>query len=287
MPKKSGLGGKGVDALFSSVNLNDDDNRVYELNVYDIEPNRDQPRRNFDETSLKKLAESIGEVGVVSPILVTKKDNGMYEIVAGERRWRASKIAGKKKIPAIVKKYEKKEIMEVALIENLQREDLNPYEEALGYQSLKDNFDLTQEEIAKRVSKSRSGIANVMRILTLPKFVTDEIKKGKVGLGHAKALLSLETDEMKKILLYDIINKQLSVREAEEEAKRLSQKKRTSLIKKNLKKDPQFIEIEQNLTEKFGTKVHIKSGKIKSKIEIEYYSEAELERIVEMIESIG
>ncbi len=283
MPKKSGLGGKGVDALFSSVNLNDDDNRVYELNVYDIEPNRDQPRRNFDETSLKKLAESIGEVGVVSPILVTKKDNGMYEIVAGERRWRASKIAGKKKIPAIVKKYEKKEIMEVALIENLQREDLNPYEEALGYQSLKDNFDLTQEEIAKRVSKSRSGIANVMRILTLPKFVTDEIKKGKVGLGHAKALLSLETDEMKKILLYDIINKQLSVREAEEEAKRLSQKKRTSLIKKNLKKDPQFIEIEQNLTEKFGTKVHIKSGKIKSKIEIEYYTDKDFQNIIDKL----
>lgn len=283
MPKKSGLGGKGVDALFSSVNLNDDDNRVYELNVYDIEPNHDQPRRNFDETSLKKLAESIGEVGVVSPILVTKKDNGMYEIVAGERRWRASKIAGKKKIPAIVKKYEKKEIMEVALIENLQREDLNPYEEALGYQSLKDNFDLTQEEIAKRVSKSRSGIANVMRILTLPKFVTDEIKKGKVGLGHAKALLSLETDEMKKILLYDIINKQLSVREAEEEAKRLSQKKRTSLIKKNLKKDPQFIEIEQNLTEKFGTKVHIKSGKIKSKIEIEYYTDKDFQNIIDKL----
>lgn len=283
MPKKSGLGGKGVDALFSSVNLNDDDNRVYELNVYDIEPNRDQPRRNFDEASLKKLAESIGEVGVVSPILVTKKDNGMYEIVAGERRWRASKIAGKKKIPAIVKKYEKKEIMEVALIENLQREDLNPYEEALGYQSLKDNFDLTQEEIAKRVSKSRSGIANVMRILTLPKFVTDEIKKGKVGLGHAKALLSLETDEMKKILLYDIINKQLSVREAEEEAKRLSQKKRTSLIKKNLKKDPQFIEIEQNLTEKFGTKVHIKSGKIKSKIEIEYYTDKDFQNIIDKL----
>lgn len=283
MPKKSGLGGKGVDALFSSVNLNDDDNRVYELNVYDIEPNRDQPRRNFDETSLKKLAESIGEVGVVSPILVTKKDNGMYEIVAGERRWRASKIAGKKKIPAIVKKYEKKEIMEVALIENLQREDLNPYEEALGYQSLKDNFDLTQEEIAKRVSKSRSGIANVMRILTLPKFVTDEIKKGKLGLGHAKALLSLETDEMKKILLYDIINKQLSVREAEEEAKRLSQKKRTSLIKKNLKKDPQFIEIEQNLTEKFGTKVHIKSGKIKSKIEIEYYTDKDFQNIIDKL----
>ena len=282
MPKKSGLGGKGVDALFA-MNISSDDEQIHELNVYDIEPNKEQPRRNFDEASLKKLADSISEVGVISPILVTKKDNGLYEIVAGERRWRASKIAGKKKIPAIIKKYDKKEIMEVALIENLQREDLNPYEEALGYQSLKDNFDLTQEEIAKRVSKSRSTVANVLRILTLPDFVTAEIKKGNVTIGHAKALLSLETDEMKKILLYDIINKQLSVREAEEEAKRLSQKKRTSLIRKNLKKDPQYIEIEQSLTEKFGTKVHIKSGKIKSKIEIEYYTEKDLQNIIDKL----
>lgn len=282
MPKKSGLGGKGVDALFA-MNISSDDQQIHELNIYDIEPNKEQPRRNFDEAALKKLADSISEVGVISPILVTKKDNGLYEIVAGERRWRASKIAGKKKIPAIIKKYDKKEVMEVALIENLQREDLNPYEEALGYQSLKDNFDLTQEEIAKRVSKSRSTVANVLRILSLPPFVINEIKKGNVTVGHAKALLSLETDEMKKILLYDIINKQLSVREAEEEAKRLSQKKRTSLIKKNIKKDPQYIEIEQSLTEKFGTKVYIKSGKIKSKIEIEYYTEKDLQNIIDKL----
>lgn len=282
MPKKSGLGGKGVDALFA-VNITEDDEQIHELNIYDIEPNKDQPRRNFDEAALKKLAESISEVGVISPILVTKKDNGLYEIVAGERRWRASKIAGKKKIPAIVKKYEKKEIMEIALIENLQREDLNPYEEAMGYQSLKNNFDLTQEEIAKRVSKSRSTVANVLRILTLPRFVTDEIKKGSLSLGHSKALMSLETDELKKILLYDILNKQLSVREAEEEAKRLSQKKRTTLIKKNIKRDPQYMEIEQSLTQKFGTKVHIKSGKIKSKIEIEYYTEKDLQSIIDKL----
>ena len=203
MIKKSGLGGKGVEALFN-VNINEDDEQIFELNIYDIEPNRDQPRRNFDESALKKLADSISEVGFISTILVTKKDNGLYEIVAGERRWRASKMAGKKKIPAIVKKYDKKEIMEIALIENLQREGLNPYEEALGYQSLKDNFDLTQEEIAKRVSKSRSTVANVLRILSLPKFVLEEIKLGNVSLGHAKALLSLENDELKKILLYDI-----------------------------------------------------------------------------------
>ena len=264
-------------------NISDNDNKIYEINICDIEPNPNQPRRNFDGEALKKLSESISEVGVLSPILLVKKDNGLYEIVAGERRWRASKLAGKKKIPAIVKKYEEKEVMEIALIENLQREDLNPYEEALGYQSLKNNFDLTQDEIAKRVSKSRSTIANVMRILTLPDFVIDEIKKGNVSLGHAKALLSLESNELKKLLLYKIVNEKISVREAEEAAKKLSQKKRSNLIKKNFSKDPYVINIEKNLSEKLGSKVHIKSGKIKSKIEIEYYSQKELEKIIDIL----
>ena len=281
MIKKNGLG-RGLDSLLSE-NVFQEDNKVYELNIYDIEPNPDQPRKNFDEAQLKKLADSINEVGVLSPILVSKKDNGLYEIVAGERRWRASKIAGKKKIPAIVKKYEKKEIMEIALIENLQRENLNPYEEAIGYRVLRDNFDLTQEEIAKRVSKSRSTVANVLRILTLPDFVIEEIKKNTVSLGHAKTLMSLETDELKKILLHKIINDKISVREAEETAKRLSQKKRSTLIKKNFKRDPYYIDIEKNLSEKFGSKVFIKSGKIKSKIEIEYYSEKDLEKIVNIL----
>ena len=281
MIKKNGLG-RGLDSLLSE-NVSQEDNKVYELNIYDIEPNPDQPRKNFDEAQLKKLADSINEVGVLSPILVSKKDNGLYEIVAGERRWRASKIAGKKKIPAIVKKYEKKEIMEIALIENLQRENLNPYEEAIGYRVLRDNFDLTQDEIAKRVSKSRSTVANVLRILTLPDFVIEEIKKNTVSLGHAKTLMSLETDELKKILLHKIINDKISVREAEETAKRLSQKKRSTLIKKNFKRDPYYIDIEKNLSEKFGSKVFIKSGKIKSKIEIEYYSEKDLEKIVNIL----
>ena len=281
MIKKNGLG-RGLDSLLSE-NVSGEDNKVYELNIYDIEPNPDQPRKNFDELQLKKLADSINEVGVLSPILVSKKDNGLYEIVAGERRWRASKIAGKKKIPAIVKKYEKKEIMEIALIENLQRENLNPYEEAIGYRVLRDNFDLTQEEIAKRVSKSRSTVANVLRILTLPDFVVEEIKKNTVSLGHAKTLMSLETDELKKILLHKIINDKISVREAEETAKRLSQKKRSTLIKKNFKRDPYYIDIEKNLSEKFGSKVFIKSGKIKSKIEIEYYSEKDLEKIINIL----
>ena len=281
MLKKNGLG-RGLDSLLSE-NVSDDSNQIYEINIFDIEPNPDQPRKNFDEAALKKLADSISEVGVLSPILISKKENGLYEIIAGERRWRASKMAGKKKIPAIVKKYEKKEIMEIALIENLQRENLNPYEEAIGYRMLRDNFDLTQDEIAKRVSKSRSSVANVLRILTLPDFVIEEIKKSNVSLGHAKTLMGLETDELKKLLLYKIVNDKISVREAEEMAKRLSQKKRTTLIKKNFKKDPYDIDIEKNLSEKFGSKVFIKSGKIKSKIEIEYYSDKDLEKIIKIL----
>ncbi len=279
MTKKGGLG-RGLSSLLEEK-IETGSGRVNELSIMDIEPNPTQPRKDFSEEGLQALADSIAEVGVLSPILVRQKDNGLYEIIAGERRWRASKLAGKKKIPAIVKDYETKEVMEIALIENLQREDLNPLEEAMGYQTLKEQFGLTQEEIAKRVSKSRSTVANILRILNLPDFVLKEIKAGKVSLGHAKALSSLESDESKKLLLYEIVKNEISVRDAEELAKKLSQKKRTNLIKKTLKKDPNLIEVESQLTKKFGTKVQIKSGKIKSKIEIEYYSQDDLKRIID------
>lgn len=281
MTKKSGLG-RGLSSLIEET-LETGTGKVYELSVLDIEPNPKQPRKNFDQEALRTLADSIAEVGVLSPILVREKENGLYEIIAGERRWRASKLAGKKKIPAIVKNYETREVMEIALIENLQREDLNPLEEALGYQTLKEQFGFTQEEIAKRVSKSRSTVANILRILNLPEFVLKEIKNGKVSVGHAKALSSLESDEQKKLLLYEIVKNEISVREAEEFAKKLSQKKRPNLIRKTLKKDPNIIEVENQLTSKFGTKVQIKSGKIKSKIEIEYYSMEDLQRIVDKL----
>ncbi|MBQ7792467.1 MAG: ParB/RepB/Spo0J family partition protein, partial [Clostridia bacterium] len=161
MTKKGGLG-RGLSSLIEET-LETGTGKVYELSVLDIEPNPKQPRKNFDQEALRTLADSISEVGVLSPILVREKENGLYEIIAGERRWRASKLAGKKKIPAIVKNYEAKEVMEIALIENLQREDLNPLEEAMGYQTLKEQFGFTQEEIAKRVSKSRSTVANILR----------------------------------------------------------------------------------------------------------------------------
>ena len=279
--KKNGLG-RGIDSLMPEA-VNDDQSRVFEIPICDIEPNPGQPRKEFNESAIKSLSDSINEVGVLSPIIVRKKDNKMYEIIAGERRWRAARMAGKKKIPAIIKNFDDKLVMEVALIENLQRQDLNPYEEAIGYQTLKEAYCLTQDEIAKRVSKSRSAVANSLRILALPGFVINEIKKGTVSAGHAKALNSLESDELKKILLYEIVEKNISVREAEELSKRLSQKKRTSLIKRNFKKDSYTLEVEDKLTKQFGTKVQIKNGKIKSKIEIEYYSENDLERIIERL----
>lgn len=281
MTKKNGLG-RGLSSLLQET-LDTDSNRVYELSVFDIEPNPSQPRKNFSDDALKTLADSIAEVGVLSPILVRQKENGLYEIIAGERRWRASKLAGKKKIPAMIKDYETREMMEVALIENLQREDLNPLEEAMGYQTLKDQFGFTQEDIAKRVSKSRSTVANILRILNLPDFVLKEIKSGKVSLGHAKALSSLESNEAKKLLLYEIVKNEISVREAEQLAKKLSQKKRTNLMKKTLKKDPNLLAVEDRLTTHLGTKVQIKSGKIKSKIEIEYYSQEDLQRILDQL----
>jgi ParB family chromosome partitioning protein len=281
MDKKSGLG-RGLSSLLYEE-IKADTGVVIELSIFDVEPNPDQPRKQFDESSLKSLSESISEVGVLSPILVRKKDNGLYEIIAGERRWRASKLAGKKKIPAIVRNYENKEVMEIALIENLQREDLNPYEEAIGYQVLRDDFNLTQEDISKKVCKSRSTIANILRILKLPEFVLTEVKKGTVSTGHTKALNSLESDELKKLLLFEIVKNGISVREAEEHAKRLSQKKRTTIIKRQFKKDPNMLQIENSLTKKLGTKVQIKSGKIKSKIEIEYYSEKDLQRIIDTL----
>lgn len=281
MDKKSGLG-RGLSSLLHEE-VKADTGIVTDLSVFDVEPNPEQPRKQFDESALKSLADSIMEVGVLSPILVRKKNNGLYEIIAGERRWRASKLAGKKKIPAIVRNYENIEVMEIALIENLQREDLNPYEEAVGYQVLRDDFNLTQEDIAKKVCKNRSTIANVLRILKLPDFVLAEVKKGTISTGHTKALNSLESDELKKLLLFEIVKNGISVRESEELAKRLSQKKRTPIIRRNLKKDPNVIDIENTLTKRLGTKVQIKSGKIKSKIEIEYYSDKDLQRIIDTL----
>ena len=268
----------------------DEKGRILMLKLDLVQPNKEQPRKTFDEEKINELAESIKNYGVLQPLLVQKNDS-FYEIIAGERRWRAAKAAGLKEVPAVLKEYSKQEAMEISLIENVQRADLNPIEEALGYRQLIDEFGLTQEEIAVRVAKSRTAITNTMRLLKLDEQIQNMLVQGVITSGHARALLSLEDTQMQLKAAKEILDKKLSVRETERLVKRL-QKEASGEKKEEKKKDETLALIYQDLEDRMksvmGTKVSIHNkDKNKGRIEIEYYSEAELERIVEMIESIG
>lgn len=268
----------------------DEKGRILMLKLDLVQPNKEQPRKTFDEEKINELAESIKNYGVLQPLLVQKNDS-FYEIIAGERRWRAAKAAGLKEVPAVLKEYSKQEAMEISLIENVQRADLNPIEEALGYKQLIDEFGLTQEEIAVRVAKSRTVITNTMRLLKLDEQIQNMLVQGVITSGHARALLSLEDIQMQLKAAKEILDKKLSVRETERLVKRL-QKEAFGEKKEEKKKDETLALIYQDLEDRMksvmGTKVSIHNkDKNKGRIEIEYYSEAELERIVEMIESIG
>ena len=277
---KKGLG-KGLGSLIPQIEKEDEifeGDKIVELKIIEVEPNKAQPRTNFDEEKLYELADSIKEHGVITPIIVKKQENGFYIIIAGERRWRASKIAEVKTIPAIIRDFDEKTSAEVALIENLQREDLNPVEEAKGYARLMSDFDLTQEETAKKVGKSRSYIANSLRILNLHKEIIRMIEEKVISVGHAKVLLSLE-DAKKQIFYAKLIEEQhLTVRELEQIIK-----KDTKPAKKEKEVDLNvrlaYEEFERKFESVLGTKVKITGGKKKGKIEIEYYSEDDLERI--------
>ena len=268
----------------------DEKGRILMLKLDLVQPNKEQPRKTFDEEKINELAESIKNYGVLQPLLVQKNDS-FYEIIAGERRWRAAKAAGLKEVPAVLKEYSKQEAMEISLIENVQRADLNPIEEALGYRQLIDEFGLTQEEIAVRVAKSRTAITNTMRLLKLDEQIQNMLVQGVITSGHARALISLEDTQMQLKAAKEILDKKLSVRETERLVKRL-QKEASGEKKEEKKKDETLALIYQDLEDRMksvmGTKVSIHNkDKNKGRIEIEYYSEAELERIVEMIESIG
>ena len=254
-----------------------------------IEPNRDQPRKDFNEEELQELAESIKNYGVLQPLLVQKKGTS-YELIAGERRWRAAKLAGLREVPVVLREYNKQQAMEIALIENVQRSDLNPIEEAQAYQQLVKEFHLTQEEIAVRVSKNRATITNAMRLLKLDSQIQDLLIKGMISSGHARALLSLEDGQPQKKAAQEILDRGLSVRETEKLVKKMG-KDLSPKEEKAEKRDDAltliFRELEERMKSIMGTKVSIHNkDKNKGRIEIEYYSEAELERIVEMIESI-
>lgn len=274
--------GRGLDALISS-NYTGSEVDILEVNLTDIDSNLEQPRKSFDEDTITELAKSIKEHGIIQPIVVSRLNN-RYKIIAGERRWRAAKIAGISKIPVIVKNLSSKEILEIALIENLQREDLNSIEEAEAYTKLVKAFNLTQEEVSKRIGKSRSYVTNIMRLLSLDESIKDMLSNKKITYGHAKALLSLEDNGKQLEIANRIIDENLSVREVENIVRKINETKAPNkLKKKTLVKNSQFVEMEENLRMLFNTKVNIITGNKKGKIEIEYYSKDDLERILETI----
>lgn len=253
---------------------------ITKLSIYDIEPNRAQARKIFDPDALQELSESIQQFGIIQPIVVQKRDD-YYEIIAGERRWRAAMMAGLREVPVIVKEYQENEIMEISLIENIQRENLNPIEEAQAYRTLMEEFHLTQEEVAEKVSKSRSAVTNSLRLLKLSKQVQELLMEGKISTGHARALLSIAEEEVQIEMAKRVVEEALSVREVERLVKSLSKKKSSSSSEQH---PYVYEELEKNLKQILGNKVTIKNKKNnKGKIEIEYYSQEDLERIVELL----
>lgn len=277
---KKGLG-KGLGAILDSENILSEASGISELKINDIEPNREQPRKNFDLEKLQSLSESIAQHGVVQPIIVKKKDKG-YSIIAGERRWRAAKLAGLKTIPAIVKDLSPRDVMEIALIENIQREDLNPIEEAEAYQKLMDEHGLTQETLSRLVGKSRAAIANSVRLLTL----SDKVKEMLVGEvltpGHARTLITIEDAEKQLKLADTIVQRNLNVRETEKLVNEQLNPKE-SKVHKRANKDINILDIEEKLKSTLGTKVDLQHRHNKGKIIIEYYSNDEFERIIDII----
>lgn len=262
------------------------------LKITEIEPNHGQPRKNFDEDALNELAESIKQFGVLEPLIVTKKDK-YYEIIAGERRWRAARIAGLKEVPVVIRDYTPKEIMEISLIENIQREDLNPIEEALAYESLINEYNLKQDEVAERVSKSRSTITNSLRLLKLCDKVRQMVIDGMLTTGHVRALVPIEDEELQYEVAMAIFDQNLSVRETEAFVKKvLKQLEETHKpeAEKQAEKDLSvfYSELETRLKDILGAKISIKAkNNGKGKIEIDYYSQDELDRITEMLYSIN
>ncbi len=252
------------------------------LNVNQIEPNREQPRKRFDEQALEELADSIRQFGILQPLIVQEKDN-YYEIIAGERRWRAAKLAGLKEIPVVIRKMSEQEIVEISLIENIQRENLNPIEEAAAYKRLLGEFHLTQEEIAERVAKSRTAVTNSMRLLKLDAKVQQMVIDEMLSTGHARALLAIEDPDLQFQIANKVYNEKLSVREVEKLVKNIGKEKPVKK-EKDFQQDAVFQDLEEKMKVSLGTKVSInRKDEKKGRIEIEYYSMEELERLMEIL----
>ena len=283
MKPQRGLG-RGLNALLSDEALTsatEGETVVKVVDINDVEPNYGQPRKKFDEEELQELSRSILEHGIIQPLIVKEKQ-GKYEIVAGERRYRAARMAGLNELPIIVKSFSEQQTLEVALVENIQREDLNPMELASAYNLLMEQFDLNQDEVADKVGKSRPAVANILRLLKLTPYVQEKLRDNEISYGHARALLAIKDSKVQKQLTDLIIEKKLSVRDIEKYIQQLAQQK----DKKKSEKpsyNPFYREIQEDLQKLFGTKVSISKGAKKGKIEIEYYSDDELARIIQII----
>ncbi|MFQ6864817.1 ParB/RepB/Spo0J family partition protein [Blautia sp.] len=306
--KKSGLG-RGLDALFpektvsskseknvKEKSISEKKNKTEEkvvlgngtlVKISKIEPNREQPRKKFDEDALLELSESIKQYGVLQPLLVSDKKD-YYEIIAGERRWRAAKMAGLKEIPVVIKEFSDQQIVEISLIENIQREDLNPVEEALAYRRLIDEFHLKQDEIADRVSKSRTAVTNSLRLLKLTPKVQEMIVDEMISAGHARAILGISDPETQEMIALKVFDNKLSVRETEELVRKILKPSHKKEQASNPAEDAIYESLEEKMKGITGTRVFIHRKKNnKGKIEIEYYSRDDLERIIDLFESIG
>lgn len=293
--KKTGLG-RGLNTLIPSAPVKEtetekilkkDEQIKSEVMVpiLKVEPNPDQPRRQFDEDALQELADSIKQYGILQPLIVKKHDK-FYEIIAGERRWRAAKLAGLKEVPVLIRDYTENEIVEIALIENIQREDLNPIEEALAYKRLMEEFSLKQDQVAAKVSKSRAAITNSLRLLKLDPRVQNLLSEEMISTGHARALLAIIDPDQQYEIAMKVFDEKLSVREIEKLVKQLARKKKESLKEDNKVHEFLFANMEESLKQALGSKVNIKNKNNKGKIEIEYYSKEELDRLVDMLRTL-
>ena len=285
MAKKLGGLGRGLDSLFADNSVEEINPSVNKLRIMEIEPNHDQPRKDFDEKALSELAESIEQHGILQPLVVRPLASGSYQLVAGERRWRAARIAGLTEVPVIIKELTDEEVIEIAMIENLQREDLNPLEEALGYRYMMDELKITQEQAAEKVGKSRPAVANALRLLKLPDEVQNMVKNNLISPGHARALLGFDNENMIIETAKLIVKEDLSVRDVESLVKK---SKKVPKVVKQQKRDKFFSEVELALVENLGRKVKIKEAKQDAGVlEIEFFDKDDLEDLAMKLENYG
>ena len=283
MAGKLGGLGKGLDAIFIENDTNDTNSNVF-LKISEIEPNREQPRKDFNEEALRELADSIATHGVLQPLLVRPIAGGGYQLVAGERRWRASRMAGLSEVPVVIREMTDSEMTQLALIENLQREDLNSVEEALGYKSIMETYNLTQDEVARAVGKSRPAVANAMRLLNLPNEVLDMLKDGEISAGHARALLGITDEEMMIKTAKSIVPQDLTVRDVERLAKKQAAEQKPKSEKSHIKRAPIYDEVELSLNEHLSRKVKVLNDKENNgTLQIEFYSEEDLIQLAKLL----